>query len=602
VPTKSDVALTVSLLVALLVAMPVAAQIVPPAPGTTPGVTGDSAPATPAATGDTPVTPRTTPALESPALGPLSGPDVPINRPLPGGVLPTFASTAPGLGVGSAGTPFDLGNRPYAIRPSIGVEVMGTNNVFQTPVPAGDVVTTIAPSLEAAVDTTRLSGTLRYTPAVNLYATYTANDGVSQVGEGRLLAALVPGLFYVDTRAAASVVPTLAGYIPGSGQLVAGNDLMQTYTAQITPFLVHRLGSAATVQAGYSFQYATQGYGSFSQSNALNVPDDYIANRGFAVVRSGEDFGRLALQARADGTKYAGNGIYDDAHTFITALETRYAILRSVALLGEIGYENQAYSGTNPVNISDAVWSVGLRLTPRPDAIVVAKYGHQNGFNSFYLNAGVALGGRTDLFATYRETLATTLTQAQDLLATTTVDALGNPVDSQSGAPVVLINSFLGLSDTLYRMRVGTVSLRYQWPRDGLTLSGTWQSQEPVTAAFGTFGPGPVPTTVGAYATLSWAHDLTPRTTAVATAQYGHLYGLTGLGQTGFAQPAFGQPAFGQPSGDSDTYALAATLMHQLTEKVTGSIQVAWTNLTYPGAVNQGYSQGIIRASLRRTF
>ena len=243
---------------------------------------------------------------------------------------------------------------------------MGTNNVFQTPVPAGDVVTTIAPSLEAAVDTTRLSGTLRYTPAVNLYATYTANDGVSQVGEGRLLAALVPGLFYVDTRAAASVVPTLAGYIPGSGQLVAGNDLMQTYTAQITPFLVHRLGSAATVQAGYSFQYATQGYGSFSQSNALNVPDDYIANRGFAVVRSGEEFGRLALQARADGTKYAGNGIYDDAHTFITALETRYAILRSVALLGEIGYENQAYSGTNPVNISDAVWSVGLRLTPRP--------------------------------------------------------------------------------------------------------------------------------------------------------------------------------------------------------------------------------------------
>ena len=31
--------------------------------------------------------------------------------------------------------------------------------------------------------------------------------------------------------------------------------------------------------------------------------------------------------------------------------------------------------------------------------------------------------------------------------------------------------------------------------------------------------------------------------------------------------------------------------MHQLTEKVSGSIQVAWTNLTYPGAANQGYSE-----------
>ncbi|SEP50588.1 uncharacterized protein, PEP-CTERM system associated [Rhodospirillales bacterium URHD0017] len=598
-PTKPDVALPVSLLAALLVASPVAAQIVPPARGTTPVVTGDTAPVTPAVTGDPTVTPRATPALESPALGPLSAPDVPINRPLPGGVLPGFANTAPGLGVAGVGTPFDLGNRPYAIRPSISVEVLGTNNVFQTPVPASDIVTTIAPTLEAAIDTTRLNGTLRYTPAVNLYATYSANDGVSQVGDGRLLAAVVPGLFYVDLRGAASMVPTLAGYIPGSGQLVAGSDIMQTYTAQVTPFLVHRLGSAATVEAGYSFQYAAQNSGSFTQSNSLSAPENYVANRGFAVVRSGEDFGRLALQARADGTKYAGNGIYDDAHRFITALETRYAILHSVALLGEIGYENQEYSGTNPFSISDAVWSVGLRLTPRPDSIVVVKYGHQNGFNSFYLNAGVALGGRTDLFATYRETLATTLTQAQDLLATTTVDALGNPVDSQSGAPVVLINSFLGLSDTLYRMRVGTVSLRYQWPRDVLTLSGTWQSQEPITSAINT---GPLSTTVGAFATLSWAHDLTPRTTAVATAQYGHLYGLSGLGQSGFAQPGFAQPNFSQPSGDSDTYALAATLMHQLTEKVSGSIQVAWTNLTYPGAANQGYSQGVIRASLRRTF
>jgi uncharacterized protein (PEP-CTERM system associated) len=595
VPTKPDVALPASLLVALLVASPVAAQIVPPARGTTPVVTGDSAPVTPAVTGDPTVTPRATPALESPALGPLSAPDVPINRPLPGGAPPGFANTAPGLGVASVGTPFDLGNRPYAIRPSIGVEVLGTNNVFQTPVPSGDIVTTIAPSIEAAIDTTRLYGTLRYMPALRLYANNSSQDGVDQIGDGRLLAALVPGLFYVDVRGAASVLPTFAGYIPGSGQIVAGSDIIQTYTAQVTPFLVHRFGSAATVQAGYSFQYASQNSTNFSQSSpdfsqsSLGLAENYVANRGFAVVRSGEDFGRLALQARVDGTKYAGNGIYDDAHRFITALETRYAILRSVALLGEIGYENQEYSGTNPFSISDAIWSVGLRWEPRPDSIVLIKYGHQNGFNSFYLNAGVALGVRTDLFATYRETLATTLTQAQDLLATTTVDALGNPVDSQSGAPVVLINPFLGLSDTLYRMRVGTASLRHYLPRDTFTLSGTWQSQEPISSASNAVS---VSTTVGTYATLSWGHDLSPRTTGVATAQYGHVYGLLGFGQPGFVQPG---------QGDSDTYALAATLMHQLNDKLTGTIQVAWTNNTSPVA-NQGYTQAVIRAALRRTF
>ena len=580
-----DAALLAGVVVALLIASPAVAQVEPRAGGTT----GGGPTSTPAVPGDSTVTPSVTPALESPALGPLSAPDTPINRPFLGGGLPGFANTAPGLGIAGVSTPFDLDNRPYAIRPSIGVEVLGTNNVFQTPAASGDVVTTIAPSLEAAISTTRLNGTLRYLPALRLYANNTSQNGVDQVGDGRLLAALVPGLFYVDARGAASVLPTFAGYIPGSGQLVPGSNIMQTYTAQVTPFLVHRFGSAATVQAGYSFQYSAQNYGSFYQSSPTSQPENYIANRGFAVVRSGEDFGRLALQARADGTKYAGNGIYDDAHRFITVLETRYAILRSVALLGEIGYENQEYSGTNPFSISDAIWSVGLRLTPGPDSIVLVKYGHQNGFNSFYLNAGVALGVRTNLFATYRETLGTTLTQAQDLLATTTVDALGNPVDSQSGAPVVLINPFLGLSDTLYRMRVGSVSLRHQWPRDVLTLSGTWQSQDPITSANNSVSAS---TSVGAYATLNWGHDFTPRTTGVATAQYGRLYGLLGFGQAGFVQPG---------QGDSDTYSLAATLMHQLNDKLTGSMQVSWTSNT-SSVADQSYTQAVIRVGLRRTF
>ncbi|HEY2255556.1 MAG TPA: TIGR03016 family PEP-CTERM system-associated outer membrane protein [Variovorax sp.] len=580
----------------MLIALPAAAQIAPRAGGTTPVVTSDGAPLTPAVTGDSTVMPPATPVLESPALGPLGGPDTPINRPFAGGALLGFANTAPGLGVAGVGTPFDLGNRPYAIRPSIGVEVLATDNVFQTSVARGDIVSTIAPSLEAAIATTRLNGTLRYTPALRLYGTYSSQDGVDQVGDGRLLAALVPGLFYVDVRGAASVLPTFPGFIPGSGQLIAGSDTMQTYTAQVTPFLVHRFGSAATVQAGYSFQYSSQNFANFGQSSPFSqsspdsLAENWTAHRGFAVVRSGEDFGRLALQACVDGTKYAGNGIYDDSHRFITALETRYAILRSVALLGEIGYENQEYSGTNPFSISDAIWSIGLRLTPRPDSIVVIRYGRQNGFNSFSLNAGTPLGVRTDLFATYRETLATSLTQAQDLLSTTTVDALGNPVDSQSGAPVVLINPFLGLSDALYRMRVGTASLRHHWPRDVLTLSGTWQSQDPITSANSSVF---VVTSRGTYATLSWGHEFSPRTTGLAAVQYGHA---------SFGQPSFGQPGFGQPGqGDSDIYALTETLMHQLSDKLTGSIQVAWTNNTSPLA-DQGYTQAILRVGLRRTF
>jgi uncharacterized protein (PEP-CTERM system associated) len=573
VPTKLGAAQPASLVAALLVALPVAAQTAPPAGGVAPK---------PAVTVEGADAPAAAPALESPALGPLGDRDTPlVVRPFAGGTLAGFATTAPGLGIAGVGTPFELGNRPYAIRPSIGVSVLGTNNLFQTNQDArSDIVTTIAPSLEAAVATPRMSGQLRYTPALRLYGTYSNQNGVDQIGDGQFLAALVPSILFLDMRGSASVLPTAPGQIPGSGQVISGGDTVQTYNAQVTPFLVHHFGSAATSQLGYSFQYSQQNYATFSNSGLDTTAANFTGHRGFAVLRSGEDLGRLALQARIDGTWYVGGGIYQDAHQYVAELEARYAILRSVAVLGEIGYENQQYAGTNPFSISDATWSVGLQLKPKPDSIIIIRYGRRNGFNSFILNAGVPLGVRTDLFATYRDTLNTSLTEAQDLLTTTTTDALGNTVDSQSGAPVVLINSFLGLSNTLYRMRVGTVSLRHHWSRDAFTLSSTWQTQDPITSASNTL---PVSSSNGIYATFNWAHEFSPRTTGVATVQYGRV---------SFAQSS---------QGDADVYALTATLMHQLNDKLTASIQVAWTNNT-SSLADQGYTQSVIRAGLRRTF
>jgi uncharacterized protein (PEP-CTERM system associated) len=129
-------------------------------------------------------------------------------------------------------------------------------------------------------------------------------------------------------------------------------------------------------------------------------------------------------------------------------------------------------------------------------------------------------------------------------------------------------------------MRVGTASLSHRWPRDALTLSGTWQVQDPITSASNAPLVG---SSNGIYATFNWAHEFSPRTTGLATAQYGRV----NVGQTS--------------SGDSDSYALTATLMHQLSEKLSASMQVAWTTNTSPMA-DQGYTQSVIRIGLRRTF
>jgi uncharacterized protein (PEP-CTERM system associated) len=129
-------------------------------------------------------------------------------------------------------------------------------------------------------------------------------------------------------------------------------------------------------------------------------------------------------------------------------------------------------------------------------------------------------------------------------------------------------------------MRTGTVSLTHHWPRDHFALSGTWQAQDPLTSAS---NPSPGGSSSGIYTTFNWAHEFSPRTTGMATVQYGRVSSY----QTG--------------AGESDSYALTATLTHQLSEKLTAGVQVAWTTNT-SSLSDQGYTQGVIRVGLRRTF
>lgn len=546
-----------------------------PATGPTPPPAGAS-PETGEATG------ATTTQLVSPALGSLADREAQL-PPRPAGDVGvrTYAGSGAGVGLfGFSQPPLTLGTRPYVIEPAIQIDVLGTNNLFQTRYDTrSDIVTTIAPSIAGAVSTTRLVGWATYTPALQLYNTYSNQNSVYQNGGGQLLAAVIPGLFYVDMRGAANVVPQLGGVIPGSGQVISSNNATQTFNAQITPFLYYRFGTAATAQLGYSYQYSQQDSVYGRTNFADPAAQSFSANRGFAVLRSGEDFGRLALQGRIDGTSFIGNGVYDGAHRFITSVEGRYSIIPTIAVLGEIGYENIEYGGTNPATITGATWSIGARMTPSPDSIIVIRYGRHEGFDSVSLNAGVALGVRTNLYATYSERLTTSLSQSQDLLETTTLDALGNPVDSQSGAPILLVNPFLGVSNALYRMRLATVTLRQNWERDTFTLSGAWQDSEPVSSAPGS----PAAPQTGGYATFSWAHELTSRTTGIATLQYGRIT------QNQYV------------SNGGNIYSASLTLVHRLAENLSATAQIAWyRDNSLPPDLR--YTQSVVRAALRRSF
>jgi hypothetical protein len=90
------------------------------------------------------------------------------------------------------------------------------------------------------------------------------------------------------------------------------------------------------------------------------------------------------------GTQVSGQvaAIYVDYNQHVrkgqllATIDAAYAITRRISALGTIGYEEIRFSGLPPTRISDVVWATGVRLTPSPDTIITATYGHQNGFTA----------------------------------------------------------------------------------------------------------------------------------------------------------------------------------------------------------------------------
>lgn len=490
------------------------------------------------------------------------------------------APFAPSVGEPEAGS-----QRGWSIVPSLGVSQLATDNINQSRRDKqAEFVTSVTPGVLVTLDTTRARGVVNYEPSLRYYANGTSSSGIDHNFNGQLLLTLVPETVFLDLRGSASRQAAGGGYAQGGENNTSRDNTVQTTSFQISPYFVQRFGGTATLQAGYAFQSVTQDAGDTAVLLGPNgLPyfqsQDFTAHEFYAVVRSGEEFGRLALEGRASSTDYIGTGVLDGAYRRITEVEGRYAINRTIAVLGSVGFEEQRYAGFPPFEISEPVWSVGSKLTLSEDSTVTVRYGHHDGFNSLQVDGAVALGVRTRLYGSYGERLSTGAQRAADLLTTTTLDELGNPVDSATGGPVVqpFANSLLGVQSSLMRVRTGTATISQIWDRDIFSLTLLREERKPVSVDPGTF----TEPTSGSSANFSWSHELTPATSVTGFLQYG-TYESTRL-------------------GSGNVYTVGASLNSLLARGLVGSVQV--TSSSRSDEVSSGRSlQNTIIAGLRQTF
>lgn len=522
------------------------------------------------------------------------GVGTPIGSPVPsrigaatGALSPEGAFRAATLGLPFGGEPVatEGPERTFVLTPSIAAQMLVTDNVNQTATGArSEWIATITPSILLGVNAARIQGLLSYEPSFEVYGRDTSDPRVRQRFNGQFLATIVPDMIFLDVRGSAGTQSARGGLAPGGDTTVGRNQLLQTTSFQVSPYLLHRFGDLATIQAGYAFQSVVQNLG---QGTAGLAPDgerffrnqDFIAHNVYAVMRTGPAFGRFAFEGRLNSTDYDGTGVLDGAFRRSASVEGRYAVTRNIAVLAEIGYETLRYRGTPGFSLEEPIWGVGARITLSPESAITVRYVRRGGFNSPSVDGVFAVGGRTRIFASYSETLSTGAQRAADLLSTTTLDNLGNPVDALTGAPVAqpFADSFLGQQNSLQRVRRASVTISQTWPRDTFALTLASDEQRPVTQAPGTIGF----VQRGQSVNVSWARALTPATTSLVALQYGRLERRT--------------------FGNTDVYGASASLATQLRPGLSGFVRYGITNrgedLTRRRAV-----QNIIVVGLRQTF
>ena len=497
-----------------------------------------------------------------------------------------------GLGFPVAAEPILLTDRAWTIRPGIGLDLIATDNAFLTSRNReSDLIVSVSPSIAVAAQTSRLTGGFNYRPIFSYYTSTPGQERLDHYLNGQALVTLQPDWLFLDIRANSNV-SSLSGGLP-AGATAATNraNRLQTTSVQISPYVQFRIPQIGTAQIGYSFQYVDQsaggngfGGGGTSTSSLAGAiggtpflaSGDYIAHEGFAVVSTGDEFGRLSMTGRLSAVEYVGDGVFDGAYRRSGVVQNSYAVTRGFAALLDLGYEQQHYGGTRPFDLDSPIWAVGFQITG-PDTSIIAKYGRRDGFESFSLDSSVPIGGRTRLTARYEERLTTTSQLAAQQLQRAQFDQAGNQVDPVTGIPIVpsFADNLLTQQAGLQRMRIGAAAITQSWERDTITLSLTRDEREPVNPDPRNFAQQ------GITGGLTWVRLLTPDLS-------GSLFGQYGRTET-------------SSRGSGSTYSAGASLSRDFGQGLTGTMQYRYTNRgDYLGTGSA--TQNMLLVGLRKDF
>ena len=511
-----------------------------------------------------------------------------------------------------AGLPFAAMAGDWTITPFIAGQESFTDNVLLTPTNRrSDFVTGLFPGISIDGESARFHAILNYSPTVELFALTPSQNFVGHNLYANGNAILVPDLLFLDARGYMSLLPTnsalttaggfaIPAAVPGVPSSITGipsvagpsflspqqglpaNQLSQISSFSASPYLSHRFDGLGTGELRYTLSDTNTSNlqtGGFTAPGFATQNTSSLTNEVTASYVTGENFGRLQSRLLLDAARSSGTGVFSGSRQTIEVIDSSYAITYRLSALASIGHEDINYGGNPPTRIDDIIWSVGAQFTPSPDLSLTTSYGHRNGTTSPTASLIYNITGRTTVSVSYSESIYTTAQNIANNLAISTVNSLGQTIDSRTGLPILLTNPVLGLQAGVFDTTQLTATATTTWERD--QLNALIYHFDSSVVGQTTPGSGVSQTTTGA--NLTWSHELTPLTSA-------------NLG-VGYAHNDLGSPT----NATEDLVNAGVSLTYLLSPSLTGWASYAFLDRTSPQPQFR-LESNVITIGLRKNF
>jgi uncharacterized protein (PEP-CTERM system associated) len=467
------------------------------------------------------------------------------------------------------------------ITPSIGLNEAYTDNTAGLQKSQPDLVTQISPGIGINGETAKTKINFNYQPIFNHFDLGNSPDRVDQNLDGMATITPIADELRVDIRASANEAGASGNSSNQQGIIIPAANQILYYLGTITPHLTERYRDIATLELTYSINSTnTSVDGTKSLINQGISSTDSLGQDAELTIGSAESFGRLSLRADFKHTANTGSGMNTASTTDVDVLGGSYHIDRVYSLSGSVGYQSIDYPAngqTLPYHSEGLTWSVGLSITPNEDSAISLGYGKQQGSYNPSIQAGYALGPRTNITASYlvsvENQLSATLQNARFL----TYDQFGNAVDSRTGLPFSAVNQTFGSQNVLFRDKPAVINISHQLVRSSISLTAQYEVRTSLS--------GPASSTEVFGATINYTREFTPL--------------INGNVRIGYVQST--SSGFGSLTSHNESISVSAALFYQLSDSVTINVIENYFNNTSGLAANESKTQQLT-VGLRKSF